>query len=348
MSSVAGGRREHDNNFNLIRLVAASQVMLVHALNHFEVKGVAVDVLKAVPGVPTFFFISGFLICTSYKRMRGRGNGAFFANRALRIYPALVTCVLLAVVSVWSTGYFDGRDLKPMSLVAWLVGQITFFQFYNPDFMRMFGTGVLNGALWTITVELQFYVLVPLLWFLIERRPLSLAAVFIASLATNLYLHGWADGRSLPIKLLYVSFLPWLYIFVFGFVVAYRDDAAEAIRRLRLPWLLLGYIAAMNFIGKYSDNAQNAINPIAVFFLGCLIIKVSTARLPVSRRLASFISRQDFSYGLYLYHMPVINILLFLGLFSAGVNIALVAAVSAAAAALSWYLVERPALGFKR
>lgn len=340
--------RVHDNNFNLIRLIAAFQVMAVHALNHFEVDGFLVDVLKATPGVPTFFFISGYLICTSYKRIYLRGNTAFFTNRLLRIYPGLIACVLLSIAAVALTGYFQHKEIGVSRFLLWILGQTTIVQFYNPDFMRPFGVGVLNGALWTITVELQFYLLVPLLFHLIQRRPHALVAVFVASLGVNLFLHGFADGKALHIKLLYVSFAPWVYMFLFGFILAYYETLFGIVKRFQFRYLVIGYIASMNFIGNYTANAQNAINPVAFFFLGCLLLRLATTRLSLPPMLARFIDRSDISFGLYLYHMPVINILMFLGLFTAGVNIALAVTISLVAAIFSWYAVEKPALNYKK
>lgn len=343
-----GARLEHDNNFNLIRLIAAFQVMAVHVLNHFELKGVFVDVLKATPGVPTFFFISGYLIGGSYQRTHHRGVGAFFRNRFLRIYPGLIACVLLATASVALTGYFRQNQVGMSQLLPWVIGQATILQFYNPDFMRSYGAGVLNGALWTITVELQFYVLVPLLYLLLKRAPRLFGAVFMASLGLNLYLHNLADGTLLWTKLLYVSFAPWLYMFLFGFLLAYQQTIAQSVRRLRFDVLLLVYIASMNFIGDYTSNAQNAINPLAFFCLACMILKVATVPLALPDRVASFLDRNDFSYGLYLYHMPVINALLFLGVFSVVTSAAMAVGLSLCAAAFSWYAVERPALRYKK
>jgi peptidoglycan/LPS O-acetylase OafA/YrhL len=82
--------------------------------------------------------------------------------------------------------------------------------------------------------------------------------------------------------------------------------------------------------------------------LACLILKAGTARLALPARVAGFFDRNDFSYGLYLYHMPVINVLLFLGLFSVAANAALAIALSLCAAAFSWYAVEKPALRYKK
>ena len=339
----------YDNNFNLLRLVAATQVMLVHSLNHFDFVGPLVDFLKATPGVPVFFFVSGVLISTAYQRMHHRGDAAFFRNRVLRIYPGLVACVVVAVALVAATGYFAGKDIGVLRFVAWLVGQATFVQFYNPDFMRAFGVGVLHGALWTITVELQFYALVPLLFRLIVRRPTWLAVLFVASICANLYVHSQVDDRTFAIKLFYVTFVPWLYMFIAGFAVAYYAGLAAAIERAPAWMLLIGYVAAMTLIGGYTSNAQNSINPIAFAFLACLIYKLATARLPfLPQRFIRYVRREDLSYGLYLYHMPMINVLLFLGLFSAEASVAAVAVASLAAAAASWYAVEKPALRYKR
>ena len=52
----------------------------------------------------------------------------------------------------------------------------------------------------------------------------------------------------------------------------------------------------------------------------------------------------DLSYGLYLYHMPVLNMLIFLGNFSAYGSLALAFVISALFAVLSWFFIEKPGL----
>ena len=51
---------------------------------------------------------------------------------------------------------------------------------------------------------------------------------------------------------------------------------------------------------------------------------------------------------LYLYHMPVLNLLIFLGWFSAQASLAALFAVTATLAIGSWFIVEKPALRLKR
>lgn len=340
---------QRHNNFNLIRLLAATQVLVVHGLNHLEFEGPLVTALKVVPGVPTFFFISGLLIFTSYKRTRDQGMRAFFRNRVLRIFPALWACVLVSVLAVAATGYLATQGISLFQLGLWLAGQGSFFQFYNPDFMRGFGVGVLNGALWTISVELQFYALTPALFWLLARSRFRFAALAAASLAVNLYLRLYPDWTNIGLKLVYVSFLPWIYMFMLGSFLANSPKLMNQLHQwLRLRWLVPAYVASMVLIGSYEDNANNAINPISFLLLAGCVLRLSSVRLPLPERLAQFIARQDFSYGLYLYHMPVLNLLIFLGWFSARGNLAAVFAVTAVLAMASWYVVEKPALQHKR
>ncbi|NIJ63629.1 peptidoglycan/LPS O-acetylase OafA/YrhL [Sphingomonas leidyi] len=334
----------HSNNFNLIRLCAAAQVLIVHGLNHHEITGWGADVFKAIPGVPVFFFISGFLISASYLRTRERGLGEFFRNRILRIYPALIVCVLFATAMVAATGYLATQSISPARFVGWVLGQMSFLQFYNPDFMRGFGVGVLNGALWTITVELQFYLLTPPLMWLISRKPRIAAALFAISLAANLYL-GWVGGgRSLFDKLLAVSFVPWVYMFMIGMLVALRPGLARKLIKPTWLWALpIAYLASIFALGGYEHNAQNSINPVSFLILAVLIFKLAYLPIPFARRAQTFIGRNDFSYGIYLYHMPLINLTLFLGM-APVTGILTAAGCAILCALLSWYLVERPAL----
>jgi peptidoglycan/LPS O-acetylase OafA/YrhL len=339
--------KEHSNNFNLIRLMAAFQVLIVHAVDHFDTKIAFSEIFKATPGVPIFFFISGYLIYGAYVRVFDQGLRIFFLNRLLRIYPALFVCIFLSTITVLLTGYFHGKDIETIHFLLWILGQGTIFQFYNPEFMRAFGVGVLNGALWTIAVELQFYILTPLMFYIIKRKPVLLSIIFIVSLLSNLYIRYVGDERTIIIKIFTVSFAPWIYMFLFGCLVASSPKLKTWV--LKLPFLLIFgcYLISMFVIGGYVSNAQNSINPISYFFLACMILKVATVKVPILISLQQFFRKSDFSYGLYIYHMPIINTLIYLQLFDRRYNLLAVIIISLVAATLSWYLIERPALRHK-
>ena len=134
-------------------------------MSHLDIghgESVILSILSYFPGVPIFFFVSGFLISKSYETNSQLSE--YTQNRMLRIFPSLFVCTLLALFSVYLTGYFADKTYSISEFVFWVFGQISFFQFYNPEFMRGFGTGVMNGSLWTISVELQFYMMVPILY----------------------------------------------------------------------------------------------------------------------------------------------------------------------------------------
>ena len=58
------------NNFDLVRLFAALQVAICHSAGHFGYQNFAITLLGYFPGVPIFFFVSGFLIYSSYEKSK--------------------------------------------------------------------------------------------------------------------------------------------------------------------------------------------------------------------------------------------------------------------------------------
>ena len=333
------------NNFDLIRLFAAAQVAITHAAEHLDIHSTAIELLHYFPGVPVFFFISGYLIYRSYANVRGTSVRTFFTNRVLRLYPALVLCFALTLGSVWSSGYFATHPAPLGALVAWSVASLTFFQFYNPDFLRGYGTGAVNGSLWTIAVELQFYALTPLVYLAFRRYRRSALAIFALLVAANLA-NTFLNARgNIALKLVAVSFLPWLYMFVLGAYVS--TDASLRARLLRihpLVWLAL-YLASYMLAARLGLGAGNGINPVSYLLLSGLVLAVAHRRPALSDRI---LRKNDISYGVYIYHMPIVNLLLYAGIDGTPASLALALVATLATAAASWFCVEKPALALKK
>jgi peptidoglycan/LPS O-acetylase OafA/YrhL len=344
------------NNFDLIRLVAAAQVVVVHLLHHqglTQYDSLAALLTRFFPGVPVFFFVSGFLISQSFDKNPSIVD--FTLNRCLRIYPALIACFLVSVLSVIATGYFQDRHADWIGLAGWTAAQLSFLQFYNPDFMRHYGTGVLNGSVWTIGVELQFYMLTPLIYKLVHSRPsgksainaLWLALILVFVVANRLYAgHAPGSGKSMMFKLLGVTFIPWVYMFLAGAFVQYNFKFFHSMLSGRFLPVFVGYLAiallAEHWLGW---GFGNLLNP--VFFLALMLVIFAAAfSYPtVSDRV---LRRNDISYGVYIYHMPVINLLLAIGYGASIKGFWIAAFATVALAFVSWFFVEKPALSFKR
>jgi len=361
MSSV-----HRSNNFDLIRLLAAAQVVLSHAIGHTPLYATLTgwqkqlfDGLVWLPGVPVFFVISGFLISRSYERMQGDLAG-YAWNRALRIFPALWICLLVTLIVLGLFGYLTSSFLSSPTFLGWLAGQISFVQFFNPEQFRSFGVGVANGSLWTITVELQFYVFIPLLYATIygkwsrgKLRSILLGLLFftsyIAYCVMNVKLNGPGGFSGGPpvFKLMFNTLLPHLWMFMVGILIHRHFEKLRPLMEGKVLLYFLPYLslaAVMQWLIPHQSIAAYALLLPARILLGLATISAAYSMRHLSGKI---LRGTDISYGLYIYHFIVINAFIeksWLGSFSA---IPLIFLTSVVLALLSWYLIEKPALSCK-
>ena len=300
-----------------------------------------------MPGVPIFFVVSGFLISLSWER--NSLLASYARNRALRIYPGLWTCLALSIAVAAVVGHIDFMRLAAL---PWLAAQITFGQFYNPDFLRGYGAGVLNGSLWTIPVELQFYAFVPLMYRALglrERRGtrelLALSALSIGAQYAFSALGG-PHADALAIKLFGVTLAPYLWMFLLGVLLQRNFDRLGPWLEGHALWWVAGF-AALSFAEDWLGvtPGTNNPNPLPMIVLSCATISCAYSAPSWSHKL---LRSNDVSYGLYIYHMVVVNAFLASDAPGTVGSLAAVLGLSVAAAFASWLLVERPALRLKR
>ena len=322
--------------------------MLIHCCEHFGIpveSSLILKVLAMFPGVPIFFFVSGFLISASFERTNSLRD--FYINRFLRIYPGLWLCLIfsLGIVLLSPQVEFEFLDM-----LLWVIAQASAFQFYNPSFLRGFGVGVLNGSLWTIVVEIQFYLMIPLIYWLFSRAKWRLSFVvpllFILISINQVYVYAVKPENSMLSKLLGVSLLPYLYMFLFG-VVSQRNilHLKGVTGAAGLPLMSIVYISSSVVLGWLGLNvAGNNINPISACLISLLALALAYSRL----KLLVKIKLPDISYGIYIYHMLVVNCVLeyseIQGLEAVSLSVVVTLFISSA----SWYLVEKPCLKLKR
>ena len=110
-----------NNNFDIIRLVAAMQVAVSHTFNHLHVPtqinfmggGEGMSIKFPFPGVIVFFVISGFLVTASLERNKNIKH--YIINRVLRIVPALYIAFILTLIALNYFDYINSDSLNNLS-----------------------------------------------------------------------------------------------------------------------------------------------------------------------------------------------------------------------------------------
>ena len=327
------------NNFDLIRLFAATQVMVFHSLVHLSVETpLWLKPFGVFAGVPMFFVISGFLISASYERSRSLRDYA--EKRARRIFPGLWLCLLVTFAVVALSGY----DLARPAALAWMASQFVALV-HTPAFLKDWGFGSYNGSLWTIPVELQFYAVLPLiasLWVAARSRPSRWAlAIGLFVVATGVavgvrLVHPSIIGfdvvhEPIAAKLLRYSFVSHIYLFALGFLIQKHFA--------RLQGFLLGKALAWGVLLVVLDGTLDKTAP-NVVAINCALA-VFTISLGYTCIVRDVFRGNDISYGIYLYHGLVLNVLISLGLTGRLTHVALVAAASYALGFASWFGCEK-------
>jgi len=329
------------NNFNLLRLFAALQVVYIHSVEHLNItNSIALyikDIIAPFPGVSIFFLISGYLITMSYEK--NQNIYEYSKNRILRIFPGLYVSFFIGLIILWYFEQFLGVNI--MDIVLWSIAQLTLFQFYNPEFIRDFGVGVINGSLWTISVELTFYIFLPLIYIFLQKNFYKrfFWLVFI-SLSFYFYIQHISKNILIYEKLIGCSILPYLFYFLFGlYLYKYRAKVEKYFEDKLIIYLPL-YIV-LNYFPK--DQFLYELLKISVFSMFVFSFAFSYRRL--SYRLIKY---NDFTYGIYIYHMFVVNIFVQIGYIGSVETLIWVLVLSILCGILSYFLVEKPFLSLKK
>jgi len=334
------------NNLDLIRLFAALQVALVHTAKHLEYDSQWIDWLNLFPGVPVFFFVSGMLIYGSYEKSLGDPQPMknFYVKRFLRLYPALWVCVAFSILLLLISGYLTSETIFSYDFSVWILTSSTVFQFYNPEFLRGFGVGVINGSLWTVAVEIQFYILMPLLYVFLRQKSILVIFAILFLCVLNLVNTYFNVNESILGKLFDVSFLPWVYMFILGSLTYKYKNYFSLLANVPVVVLFVFYILIWFVSSNLGLAWGNGINVAGFLVLSALVTKLAFTKIHIADKL---LKRHDISYGVYIFHMPIVNFILE----SRGTGfeswvLAIIATILVAL--FSWFLVERPSLKLKR
>jgi peptidoglycan/LPS O-acetylase OafA/YrhL len=296
------------NNFNLIRLLAAMQVMACHCNSHLHLGGTNLiwTIINCFPGVPIFFFVSGFLISKSYEHHNNLR--IFYTNRCYRIYPELWVCFIISMLTVIFSGYeipINSRNLFGV------ISQLSCFQWYGISGISDYGVGVLNGSLWTISIEIQFYILLPLLYQfrLFSNKFAFLLFICFSSTLPHIcqkvtQFYPATIGINYFVNL---TLLPYLWMFLIGVWMQKNFSLIQKYLTDKLLFWLTLYLVLLLIFNVCKIEAQSGILPNVIFIiLSCTVLSFAFSY----RTLSNFLLKgNDISYGIYIYHMIIVNLI---------------------------------------
>lgn len=316
-------------NFDYVRLLFATQVMLYHC-GIIQTKFNLFNGQFAVRG---FFCLSGFLITQSY--LNSKSFEDYFVKRAARLYPPIVAMV----VAMALLGLQVGSDWRFFRAI---LGLLSFHEMSGLPEGGGTSGGFVHGAFWTVVIEFQFYLYLPFV-IMALRKSERLTLVFLAVV----YFGAHYLPRYLPLN------LPWnLQQMIPSFT--YRQGIFRY-ARFFIPGILIGYYAPKVYLRR--EFPLVVVASALVYWLlayreGQVLIHVfpfAVMGLVLGLgRLFSFFGEKsifgDVSYGVYLYHFPVMAVFLMNGY---SLNLVLswtVVMLTTLLAFLSWNYLEKPIL----
>lgn len=321
-------RRE--NNFDVIRLVLAWIVVITHSYDLSASPALAVlqPIMQSRRAVEGFFAISGCLIVASWDRTRDPRD--YLKKRANRILPAywLALAMCLVIGNIMTTLPL-AAFWKSAATWKYLFWNLLFMNFMHPGLPGVFQhnptNAAMDGALWTIKLEVAFYIFVPFMVWAVRRcgRVWTLGTIFVASVAWRfamLHLGHETLSEQLPGQLCF---------FIVGAAVYYYYRQFNEHRRLvwavTLPLLVVALLTNWFIL----DALAVPLFTLAVAFL-----------LPAHRGITHY---GDFSYGTYVLHYPIVQTMVALGLFATSPWIALCVVIVSVIilSVTSWFTVER-------
>ncbi len=337
-----------------MRLFLASGVVLWHC---FPITAGSARLIEATPFwfivssmVPMFFAVSGFLVIASATRVP---VGPFLMNRVARIFPALIVVVGLMALAVGPliSSVPPGIYFESSRLWRYLATGLGLVSFDLPGvFEANPYARVVNGSLWTVPHEILCYLMVAGLMILgLAGRWWALTLLF-ALIFLLAFLGQWAPVGTLPgpVEMLVRSphFAQGSKIIPFFLLGAIFYLARG---RIPLDWRLAALsLVAVMAIGTLVDPSARkgallwlAAGPPLTY----LTVWAGMVRLPKP----NFLGGGDFSYGVYLWHFPILQLLVMaFGIGSWWVlGLASILPVMLVAAA-SWHFVEKPALAWRK
>jgi peptidoglycan/LPS O-acetylase OafA/YrhL len=320
-------------------------------------------------GVDIFLVLSSFLICHLLLLEKDRSGmvsvKSFLIRRALRIWPIYFPYLLLSMI-VWPLVMATGPmpDAYFVTIRQHLFPFLMFLGNFSYSYFHASLAGVLFAHLWTVCLEEQFYLVIPILLAFLRTPRWNAAflrvafALFAFAIACRIYV----IGNAIPYPMVWTNTLCRIDPFVVG-------AGCALLIRSRPRWLTrevgrglfvlsiagFGLVVAFPNVGQSMNTAWQLL--VVSLSAGCLILSAMTpggVRKFFSWGYLPFLGK--ISFGLYVYHQITLTITAkwlttrpVLGNNAASflIDFVIVSLLTIFVAAVSYRIYERPILRFK-
>ena len=323
------------NNFDLLRLALAITVAIVHAetLTQLEVFATFSQFLNSKTAVDSFFIISGFLIFMSFDSNSRIAD--YGIKRARRIIPGYSAVIIICAVFMFFISTEKVSDYFNIEFIKYIFFNLLTLNFIHHSLPGVFNENPIhdiNGALWTIKIEVMFYFSVPFIVYAFSKsnKALILISIYILSVFYSALMFWLSSHYEMEIFVKLERQLPGqMTFFISGAFLYYYFDSFY---KNYLPILITSL--SILLIHKYIINI-NFLYPAA---LAVMVIYFAT----IFKHLGNFGKLGDLSFGVYIWHFPIIQIFIsydffsniILGTLSLTLSIFLISY-------LSWHLIEK-------
>lgn len=311
--NITSGIRK-ENCFNFLRFFFALTLILSHFCTLTEH-----DQLLPITGstsVKAFFTISGFLVTYSYIR-RDYNLVSYAKRRFARIMPAYAITILFCILIGWMiTSLNTVEFFSSKQTLRYFLANITMLNWLEPELPNTFQNNPwpqMDGSLWVMKQEVLFYIFVPFFIYLANKTGKKWICLPILTLFIIIYPFVNDQTR-------YFSY------FIGGMSLMFYFDLFNKY----FIYIFVLSIIAVTVIGGFLDTLAFPIILIGIAY--------HCKPFNIFRKL------DNITYGLFLYHFPIIQLLIHYGVAEYNLTLCFLLTIMATSilATLSWFYIEKP------